>query len=76
MFKSPNHSDVEVMRNPVDLSAMGRLKSGEGLWDGEDVQKNRDLASINKIGGMSNDPIPKTSEDIQNIKNSIVVNSD
>ena len=52
------------------------MKSGEGLWDTEDVQKGLDLASNNKIAVMSNDPIPKGSDDIKNVKNSIGVNSD
>jgi len=41
------------------------MKSGEGLWDPEDVQKGLDLTSNNKVGVMSNDPIPKAQQDIK-----------
>jgi len=58
LFKSRVVSDEDVDRPPVDVSAMGRVKSGEGLWDGDDVHKGLDLTSNNKVGMMSNDPIP------------------
>ncbi len=78
--KSKGMSEEDADRQPADISALGGMKSGEGLWDPEDVQKGLDLTSNNKVGVMSNDPIPKAQQEtktsMQAGKGNMGINSD